>query len=109
MTPTQSVLIESRGPFEFTDATSWPTQDRVASGSHAHGGGGSSRGTARRPNALGLQHAAIPQQGIEDAGEATGEGDHGDLFSTTRGDAQGGQVRNASACGGRRLRIETAA
>jgi hypothetical protein len=43
----------------------------------------------RRPNALGLEHAAIAQQRIEDAGEATGEGDHGHLFPTTRGDARG--------------------
>jgi hypothetical protein len=32
------------------------------------------------PNALGLEHAAISQQRIEDAGEATGEGGHGHLF-----------------------------
>ena len=41
------------------------------------------------PNALGLEHAAIAQQRIEDAGEATGERDNGDLFSTARGDAHG--------------------
>ena len=41
------------------------------------------------PNALGLEDAAIAQQRIEDAGQATGEGDHGHLFSATRGDAQG--------------------
>jgi hypothetical protein len=40
-------------------------------------------------NALGLEHAAIPQQRIEDAGEATGEGDDGHLFPAARGDAQG--------------------
>jgi hypothetical protein len=87
MTPSQYVFIESRARSNSPTPTSWPTQDHVASGSHAHGGGGSSRGTARRPNALGLEHAAIPQQGIEDAGEATGEGDHGHLFSRARGDA----------------------
>jgi hypothetical protein len=36
-----------------------------------------------------LEHTAIAQQRIEDAGEATGEGDHGHLFSPARGDAQG--------------------
>ena len=41
------------------------------------------------PNALGLEDAAIPQQRIEDAGEATGEGDNGHLFPTARGDAHG--------------------
>jgi len=41
------------------------------------------------PNALGLEHAAIAQQRIEDAGQAPGEGDHGHLFSAARGDAQG--------------------
>ena len=62
-------------------------QDSVARGSHAHGGGGASRGRARRPNALGLEHSAIAQQRIEDAGEATGEGDYGHLFPPARGDA----------------------
>jgi hypothetical protein len=38
---------------------------------------------------LRFEHAAIPQQRIEDAGEATGEGDHGHLFAAARGDAQG--------------------
>ena len=38
---------------------------------------------------LGLEHAAIAQQRIEDAGEAPGEGDDGDLFAAARGDAQG--------------------
>ena len=56
--------------------------------SHARGGG-FSRGTVRMPNALGLEHAAIAQQRIEDAGEATGERDHGDLFPPACGDAQG--------------------
>jgi hypothetical protein len=37
---------------------------------------------------LGLEHAAIAQR-IEDAGEATGEGDHDHLFAAARGDAQG--------------------
>ena len=41
------------------------------------------------PNALGREHAAIPPQRREDAGEATGEGDHGHLFPPARGDAQG--------------------
>ena len=41
------------------------------------------------PNALRLEHAAITQQRIEDAGEATGEGDHGHLFPSARGDAKG--------------------
>src|SRR5512132_1868953 len=41
------------------------------------------------PNALGLEHAAIAQQRIEDAGEATGEGDDGHLLPTAGGDAQG--------------------
>jgi len=41
------------------------------------------------PNALRLEHAAIAQQRIEDAGEATGEGDDGHLFAAARGDAQG--------------------
>jgi hypothetical protein len=60
------------------------------------------------PNALGLEHAAIPQERIEDAGEATGEGDHGHLFPAARGEAHG-PGRSSSACGGRRRRIETAA
>ena len=55
-------------------------------GLHVHGG---SRRRTRTPTALGLEHAAIAQQRIEDAGEATGEGDYGYLFATTRGDAQG--------------------
>ena len=58
------------------------------------------------PNALGLEHAAISQQRIEDAGEATGEGDHGHRFPTARGDAQGPGPQRLS--GGRRRRIETA-
>ena len=37
----------------------------------------------------GREHAAIAQQRIEDAGEAPGEGDDGDLFAAARGDAQG--------------------
>ena len=41
------------------------------------------------PNALGLEHAAISQQRIEDAGKATGEGAHGHLFPPARSDAQG--------------------
>jgi hypothetical protein len=49
-----------------------------STGSHVHEG--SSRGT-RMPDALGLEHAAIAQQRIEDAGEATGEGDDGHLFT----------------------------
>jgi hypothetical protein len=39
-------------------------------------------------NALGLEHAAVAQEGLEDAGEAAGEGDDGDLFPAARGDAQ---------------------
>ena len=55
-------------------------------GSHGY----ESRGRGmRRPNALGLEHAAIAQQRIEDAGEATGEGDHGHPFSPARRDAHG--------------------
>src|SRR5262247_150444 len=34
---------------------------------------GSCSGTTKMPNALGLEHAAIAQQRIEDAGEAPGE------------------------------------
>jgi hypothetical protein len=41
------------------------------------------------PNVLGLEHAAIAQQRIEDAGEATGEGDHGHLLPPAGSDAQG--------------------
>jgi len=108
MTPSQSCSSSREARSNAPTPTSWPTQDRVAGGSHAHVGGGSSRRTARRPNALGLQHAAIPQQGIEEAGETTGEGDHGYLFSPARGEAQGPGC-NVSACGGRRRRIETAA
>jgi hypothetical protein len=44
------------------------------------------------PTALGLEHAAIAQQRIEDAGEGTGEGDDGHLFTAARRDAQGGRV-----------------
>jgi hypothetical protein len=40
------------------------------------------------PDALGLEHTAIAQQRIEDAGEATGEGDDGHLFPAARRDAQ---------------------
>ena len=75
-------------PSNLRETSTRINQDSVARGSHAHGGGGASRGTARRPNALGLEHTAIAQQRIEDAGEATGEGDHGHLFSPARGDAQ---------------------
>jgi len=60
------------------------------------------------PNAVGREHAAIVQQRIEDAGEAPGEGDDGELFAAAGGDAQG-QVQSSSACDGRRRRIETAA
>ena len=38
---------------------------------------------------LGREHAAIAQQRIENAGEATGEGDNGHLLAAARGDAQG--------------------
>ena len=38
---------------------------------------------------LGLEHAAIPEERREDAGEATGEGDDGHLLAAARGDAQG--------------------
>jgi hypothetical protein len=41
------------------------------------------------PNALRHEHAAITQQGIEDAGEATGESDDGHLFPAARSNAQG--------------------
>ena len=54
-------------------------------GSHVHEGG---RRVPRRPNVLALEHAAIAQQRLEDAGEAPGEGDHGHLFPTACGDAQ---------------------
>jgi len=40
------------------------------------------------PNVLWLEHAAIAEQRIEDAGEATGEGNDGHLFPAARGDAQ---------------------
>ena len=40
-------------------------------------------------NGLGLEHAAIAQQRIEDAGEPAGEGDDGHLFPAARRDAQG--------------------
>jgi len=36
---------------------------------------------------LGLEDAAITEQRIEDAGEAPGERDDGDLFAAARGDA----------------------
>jgi hypothetical protein len=49
---------------------------------------GSRRGP-RSPNVPGLEDAAIAEQRIEDAGEATGEGDDGDVFPAARGDAQG--------------------
>jgi hypothetical protein len=49
----------------------------------------------RRPNALGLEDAAIAQQRIEDAGEATGEGDHGHRFS--RGARRCAGSRSAAA------------
>jgi hypothetical protein len=89
MTTSQSCSSSRGARSNSPTPTSWPTQTRVASGSHAHGGGGSSRGTARRPNALGLEHTAIAQPRIEDAGEATGEGDQGHLFPPARGDVQG--------------------
>ena len=38
---------------------------------------------------LGLEDAAITEQRIEDAGEATGKRDDGDVFPAARGDAQG--------------------
>ena len=83
------VDIRAHPPIEPARDQSSHHQDSVASGSHAHGGGGSSRGTARRPSALGLEHTAIAQERIEDAGEATGEGDHGHLFPAACGDARG--------------------
>jgi hypothetical protein len=60
------------------------------------------------PNALGLEPGAIAQQRIEDAGEATGEGDDGHLFAAARGDAQG---PGSQRLGLRRVlaRMETAA
>ena len=57
--------------------------------SHARGGDRSRSGTTRRPNALGLEHATIPEQRIEDAGEAPAEGDDGHLFAAACGDTQG--------------------
>jgi hypothetical protein len=45
------------------------------------------------PTALGLEHAAIAQQRIEDAGEATGEGDDGHLFPAASGPAGAGPER----------------
>jgi hypothetical protein len=45
-----------------------------STGSHVHEG--SRRGT-RWPNVLRLEHAAIAKQRVEDAGEASGEGDDG--------------------------------
>ena len=39
--------------------------------------------------AAGPVHAVIAQERIEDAGEATGEGDDGDVLATTGRDAQG--------------------
>jgi hypothetical protein len=59
------------------------------------------------PNALGLEHAAISQQRIEDAGEAAGEGDDGHLFAAARGDAQGPGPQ-LLGLRRRRRRIETA-
>src|SRR6266850_2524262 len=58
-----------------------------ATRSHSHGG---CRRKTRMPNALGLEHAAIPQQRIEDPGKAAGEGDDGHLFPAARGDEGGG-------------------
>ena len=68
-----------QGP-HHQDSVEWFTCSRA---------GGRRSGTTRRPDALGLEHAAIAQQRIEDAGEATGEGDHGRLFPAARRDAQG--------------------
>ena len=61
---------------------------RIVRASSTRSHGHESSGT-RRPNALRLEHAAIAQQRIEDAGEAPGEGDDGDVFPAARGDAQG--------------------
>ena len=39
--------------------------------------------------AAGLEDAAVAQEGIEDAGEAPGEGDDGDVLAAAGGEAQG--------------------
>jgi hypothetical protein len=53
------------------------------------GSRGLRRHRTRRPNAVRVEHTAIAQQRIEDAGEAPGEGDDGYLFTATGGNAQG--------------------
>ena len=55
-------------------------------GSRAHEGG---RGGPRRANAVGLEHGAVAQEGIENPGEAASEGDDGHRFAAARGDPQG--------------------
>src|SRR5260370_17748254 len=62
---------------------------RIVTASSIGSDGHESRSSGtRRPNALGLEHAAITQQRIENAREATGESDDGHLFAAARGDAQ---------------------
>jgi hypothetical protein len=56
----------------------------------------------------GLEDAAIAEQGIEDAGEATGERDDGDVFPAARGDTQGPDLQLVRRRRARR-RIESAA
>jgi hypothetical protein len=45
-----------------------------------------SDGVRKGRGAAGRIHRPIPEERIEDAGEATGEGDDGDVFAATRGD-----------------------
>jgi len=55
-------------------------------------------------NALGLEGTAVAQPRIEEVREAAGEGDDGPCFPR-RAAMRKVQVRSASACGGRRRRI----
>jgi hypothetical protein len=58
---------------------------------------------------MGVKHAAIAQQRVKDAGEATSEGDDGDLSPAAGGDAQGPGPQFVRLGRWRRRRIDTAA
>ncbi|PYO26950.1 MAG: hypothetical protein DMD86_18765 [Candidatus Rokuibacteriota bacterium] len=68
----------------------------------------STHGPGDSDGAVWLKHAAIAQEHIEDARRAAGERDDGDVHARAGRDAQA-QVLSASASGGRRRRMETAA
>ena len=64
------------------------------------------RGGKGRGRGAGRIHRSIPEERIENAGQAAGERDDGDVLASARGDAQGPGPEGLGR-GGRRRRIET--